>query len=87
MAFCSQLTRLCLTGLEAPLEQWLSGAGLTRLESLHLRSSSGVTDTALPQLPALAPYLMKLEIAGEQRRHIDAAMEVSLRECCQRYYR
>ena len=78
---------LCLTDLEAPLEQWLSGAGLARLESLYLRSCSGVTDTTLDQLPDLIPKLERLEISGEQRRHVEAAVEASLRECCQSYYR
>ena len=78
---------LCLTGLEAPLEQWLPGAGLGSLRSLHLRSCSGVTDTALAQLPALVPSLTTLEVAGEQRRHVNAAVEVSLGSCCQSHCR
>ena len=56
------LRTLRITGLEAPLEQCLSQAGLAGLQTLDLHSSRGVTDRTLACLPGLTPGLDKLFI-------------------------
>ena len=64
----SQLTQLCLTGMEAPLERyWREAAPPDSLKELSLRDCSGVTDSTLASLPAVAPQLMELTIGGEKR--------------------
>ena len=47
-------------------------SGLAGLKQLHLRSCRGVTDETLASLPDLAPSLLRLDIAGEQRQHAQA---------------
>ena len=67
LAGCIQLTQLCLTGMEAPLERWPE-KGLPSLMHLSLRDCSGVTDSTLDILPQVAPHLLKLTITGGEKR-------------------
>ena len=62
----SQLTQLCLTGLEAPPELWWPRDGLSRLEELSFRGCGGVRDATLDGLADMQPRLKTLTIAGEQ---------------------
>ena len=64
----SQLTQLCLTGMEAPLERyWREAAPRDSLIVLSLRDCSGVTDSTLTRLSTVAPQLRYLTIGGEKR--------------------